>query len=384
MQTVFAVNTDIAQEGDLHGSQIHHRAKPRVLPWLPQITTGTIGDSESGDWVISIVHDITGQVFTLTVTVSGTTEATTLNELVAAWEADGKFNDLFSIVEDGATVWTATARHANVSYTVTSVPPGSMTDVITESQGHGGAGIAFGRFVVKGTADDEMAIPAATSVLANVLGVLYRTDANHFHALDNEQPTDVDVLDRGKHQSVLESGRVWMIAEDAVTPSSSVFLRRALTSSAGTVGRVRGTAAGATAQVNTIVPTVNHQHYAFSFDFEGDQFDIAYTATDATTTVADAIDGLFDNVVEQLTAAGIETIVVATESDTLLTLTVAAGRQITNLRNAAHSLDTEAVSTVTTTTVASDLDSIDISAIAEFESTAAAGALVLLKLKGLV
>ena len=69
---------------------------------------------------------------------------------------------------------------------------------------------------------------------------------------------------------------------------------------------------------------------------------------------------------------------------TLLTLTMTSGSQITNVRNAAHGLDTEAVSTVIDVATASDVDTLDISAIAEYESTAAAGALVLLKLKGLV
>jgi hypothetical protein len=380
MQTVFNVNPDIAIEGQPHGSP--RQSRPRLLPYLAQITTGVIADSEAGTYTISIQDDVTLQVHTLAVTISGAVEATSLDEILAAWEANGKFNDLFTIVEDGVDTWTVTARHANRLYTITVANPGSMTTVIAITQGAGGAELEMGRFVAKGTGDDEFVALGATTVLANVLGILFRTDANHFHALENELPTDVDTLARGRHYPIMEKGRCWMIAEDAVTPASSVFARRALTSSAGDIGRVRGTAVGA-AQVSTVAPTVNHQHYAISFDFEGQQFDIAYTATDETTAVADAIDGLFDNAVEQLTAAGIETVVVATESATLLTLTVAAGREITNLRNAAHGLDVEAVSTVVVQGAA-DVDTIDVSSIAEFETTAAAGGLVLLKLKGLV
>jgi hypothetical protein len=379
MQTSFTVNQAVALEGQPYGEVRH--SVPRQLPYLAQVTQGVIADSESGAWVHTFTDSKTGQVYTLTTTVAGATEATTLDNLVTAFNLHAKLRDLFTLAEDGSDTYTLTAKHANREYTLTSVPPGSMTDVITIPTASGGAGAAMGRFVADGAADGEFRVLASGDTISNVLGILFRTDGNHFHSLENDTPTAVDALERGKHYSIMQHGRCWMHAETALVKGGAVYIVVDDTGTAGELGRPRNSAAGA-AQVSTVAPTVNHMHYAISFDFEGEQFDIAYTATDVTTAVADAIDGLYDNAIEQLTAAGIEAIVVATESATLLTFTVAAGRQIDNLRNAAHGLDAEAVSCVVSQGAA-DLEAIEASAIVYVEEAAAAGALVPVQVRGL-
>ena len=99
----------------------------------------------------------------------------------------------------------------------------------------------------------------------------------------------------------------------------------------------------------------------------------SYAGTDATTAVADAIDGLFDSLVDQLggaTAAANGKGVTITESDTLLTITTDVGVAIVSLENSHFNLDTE-VATCVATTGAVDADAIDCSAKFRFESAGA-------------
>lgn len=378
MQVSFNTNPDLAVEGQLAG-QDKVKTTPRSLALLPQITRVRFtAGSETDDTVLTVTDVETGKQWTVTGTGSAT-EATMLDNLMTAFLANYELSQEFTATEDGVDDFVLTARHTNREYTVTCTGgPSTTPPAVTNTQEAGGSGIPFGVLVAKGSTDLSFQAIDASTVLADIAGALYRTEANTFHSLENDNAADLDLTERGWHYPILEEGVIWVKVEDAVTPSSSVFVRRAQTAGAGTVGKFRGTAAG-TAQVSTVAPTVNHQHYAFSFEFEGEQFDISYTATDATTAVADAIDGLYDNVVEQLTAAGIETVVVASESDTLLTLTVAAGREIKNLRNAAHGLDTEAVSCVVTQGAA-DVDTIDVSSICEYLTTAAADGLAMVKI----
>jgi len=373
MQTTYAMNVDLAVEGQAVGER---KSRPGCLPWTAQVNTITIANSEAGSLVITVVDDETQQTYTLTVTISGAVEATSLDEMVAAWRASGELNNLFSVVEDGATVMTLTARHANREYTITTTPPGSMTAVVAEPTAAGGTGLEFGRFVAKGSNDGEIAALGATSELVNLFGVLFRTDGNHFHSLENDTPSAVDRSDVGRSYACMTEGRFMARVEEAVTPASTPYLRRALTSSAGRLGGLRASPAGS-AQVNTIVPVVDHMQYGFQLvmriNNRLETFNAQYTATDATTTVADAIDGLYDSIVEQLgdaSSANNGKGVSVTESDTALTLTTDAGVEVYALENTVWDLDTEVATSVATIGTA-DVDAIDISDICEFETSAA-------------
>lgn len=371
MQTQFTVNPGAAIAGLAIGRVY---AKPRTLPYRAQISTITIGSSEAGDLVIDVTDDETQQTYSLTVTLSGAVEATSLDEMLAAIQANGPLNNLFSGVEDGATVLTLTARHANRSYTITTTPPGSMTAVVATSQASGGDGIEPGLWVARGAADLQIDALTATTTLAQLEGVLRRTDANHFHALV-ESTTDVDRLRRGKTHSVLESGsRVWVEVEDAVTPGSTPYVRRALTSGAGTVGAMRGSAAGATQQTWTFTPTaIDLPGYGFQFEYQGVPYTALYLG-DGTTTVAVACDGL----VQDLGSIAGLTI---TDNGTDVTIQPALGTQLENVRNLASHTDVPADSVTVAETVQEDIDTIDVSSIAVFETSAAAGGLALLRIK---
>ena len=378
MQTAYNVNQAIAVEGMPVGER---ECKPGALPWLPQITQIRIAASEVGDLVITVVDDLTQQSYDLTVAISGAVEATSLDEIKAAIEANGKFNDLFSVTEDGVDDALLTARHANRAYTVTTTPPGSMTAVVSTTQSSGGSGLEMGRFVARGSNDGEIAAVDSSTVLADLAGMLFRTEANHFHALENELPSDVDTTRRGDHYAILERGRVMVKVEEAVTPASTPYMRRATTSGAGRVGGLRASPAGVATTTWTVVPTVDHGHYAFEFGFAGQSYVVEYSPTDVTTAVADAIDGLYDALNATLVDAGIDGLIATAETATLLTLTVDAGYELDYCRNAAFGLDTEAASVVVTETVEEDVDAIDVSSICEFETSAAADGFARLRVK---
>jgi len=374
MQTSYKVNQDVAIEGQSVG---HRESRPGLLQWLPQITQIRIANSETGDLLINVVDDKTQQSYDLTVAISGAVEATSLDEIKAAIEANGKFNDLFTVTEDGVDDAVLTARLGNRTYTVTTTPPGSMTAVVSTLQAAGGSGIEFGRFVARGSGDLEIAAVGATTTLADLYGMIFRTEANHFHALENELPSDVDTASRGRTYAIMERGRCMVRVEEAVTPASTPYMRRATTSGAGRVGGLRASPAGTVGAAYTVVPVVDLSHYAFEFGWRGRHYTVIYDPTDATTAVADAIDGLYDAAGGATPPAGLT----LDETDTLLTITCADGEDLDYIRNAAWSLDAEAASVVVTNTVAADADAIDVSSICEFETSAAADGYARLRLK---
>ncbi len=365
MQTIFDNNRAIAVEGALAG--FPRQSRPFTLAQLEQQSRITIADSEAGDLVITVVDDESLQSYSLTVAVSGTTEATTLDEMVAAWQINAKLNDLFSVSEDGATLFDIVSRHGNRAYTITTVPPGSMTAVVSEIQAPGGSGIEFGRMVQRGAADDDMiALDAATSV-DNLVGVLFRQDGNHFHAT---LETAVDVADVARTYSVMRQGTFYAQVEDAVTPASRVFVRRAQTSGAGALGRFRAAADG-TAQLITATPTAaNDTEFVLQIHFtagpaKGETHSIQMVS-DGSGTATEICDGLRTSLNSN---ARLAALITDTGTATLLLTAsdVASEFEVEDIGAGAWTSITE--------TTARDDDTIEVSAFCQFESTAAAGAL---------
>lgn len=378
MQTSYVMNKSVAIEGMTVGER---RSKPRTLPWLPQITqvrftAGGLTD----DVVLTVVDDLTQQSYSITTTGSAT-EATMLDNLIAGVRANGKLNDLFSATEDGVDDLVLTARHANRSYTITCTGgPSATVPVVSDLQDAGGSKVDMGRMVVRGSEDGEFEAIGASAVLADIEGIVFRTDANHLHSLENDSASAVDQLDRGKVHSVLESGRVWVEVEEAVVPGDPVFCRRALTSGAGNLGGFRASPAGST-QVATITVVADHQNYVVEFSIDGERVSFSYNPSDGTTTTDDAVDGLEDAAAEILTARGITSVTASAASAAAsFTLTAEAGRQFDYVTVSSFGEDTEAVAG-TVSVAAADVDAIDVSSIAQFETSASAGGLALLKLK---
>lgn len=371
MRTTYNVNPAKAVAGQPMGKR---ESRPLKLPWLPQISTLT-SDAGNGtdDLVITVVDDKTGQSYEVTATGSAT-EATMLANALAAIRAS-ELNNLFSVSGEVDTdvIITFTARHANRTYTISATGGPADTNAVAETQAAGGAGIRLGRFVCE-TTEGELSLPGSSTALAEVAGVLFRTDGNHFRsALEDDTPDAVDTLARGKTYPVMTKGRVYLECLEDMAVGDSVFLVCEASDSAD-LGKVRASATGS-AQVSTVTPVENMLIYGFEYGYLGQHYTVQYVATDGTTSVADAVAGLEDAAAENA-PSGIT--ISAGETDAV-DITTDAGTSLDYLRNTAWSLDTEAASTVVVLGAADD-DALDISSIAKVEQGASSGGLVLLRI----
>jgi hypothetical protein len=133
-----------------------------------------------------------------------------------------------------------------------------------------------------------------------------------------------------------------------------------------------------------VTPIVNQAIYGFAFSFMylgvKHRIQAVYMPTDATTSIADACGGLFDAVSAEIAAKGLGSLLTPTDNATTLTIATAAGYAITEPSANVWYLDTEAA-TVTLSNGTEDVDTVDVSSVFEWESTAAAGELAFLKIK---
>lgn len=346
---------------------------PGTLPQLPQITTVTSANGAgTDDWVITIVDDETGESYSVTATGSGT-EATLDANMEAAFAAHDSLPLLFSLTVTSSSdvVATFTARHTNRSYSF-SATGGTGANTVANTQAAGGSGLGFGLFVARGSNDGEIAALGASTTVSQLVGLLVRTDANSSRGPANDTLAAEDLADPGKTHEVLTRGRMLVKVETDVTPASTPYVRRAQTSSAGTVGALRDDPAGST-QVATITPIADMLDYVVQYGYLGQDYSFHYSPTDGTTSADDAVDGLEDAAAETAPSG----VTVSAASAATMTLTAAAGTVFDYVRNGAWSLDTEAAST-TVSLAAGDADAIDVSSIAKFVSSAVAGSLAVL------
>jgi hypothetical protein len=391
MQVNFATHPPIGVEGQLWGTD--HESRPFELPQRAQITEFELADGSAAAgeaWTIVATDEDTGQTFTLEFT-SGATVALTLAALTAAASL-GQFRNLFSAVDDASTIATWTARNKGKTYSFTTTTgggTGTNTATVTQTAiDYNAAGLPFGRAVVRGAGDMEMAEIGAASVVGDIIGVLFRTDGNAFHSFESDSLADVDSCERASHQRVLCRGTFLALVEEAVTPASRVWVRRALTSSAGRLGGFRDSPAG-TAEVATITVVADHQVYSVKASMlvngVSRELEFQYAPTDGTTTTDLAIDGLEAAAAAAIAAQGFTGLVTASAASAAatMTLTTLAGTVFEYVDGIAFNEDTpaEALEVVLTST---DADAIDCSAIFAYESSAAAGELAVVRVKGLV
>lgn len=376
MQTSYSSHLTAGVEGMPIGRRM---SRSYSLPDLAQVQTITIADGSPAAaeaWTIDIVDDFTAQAYQVAFS-SGASLALTLDAMVAAFQAHPKVNDLLSITEDGATVATLTANHKQRSYTVTVTPGGSATAAVAETTAFGGAKIPFGRAVVRGSGTGEFALPGASTVANDVLGLLFRTDANHSQSrADSEDPDAIDGASRGKMYSIMEQGRCLVLPEEAVSPGDAVYLRRALTSGAGTLGGFRASPAGS-AQVATVTPT------AAELDF---LIMIEYTPPSGTKQSVPLLSANPDGSASQTEICDAWRTAAATaQADGLLAgFTFGGTSTLTVTGPAGESFLVadvgEGVSAVADTTPA-DVDAIDVSALFEWETAGSSTQLARLKVK---
>lgn len=378
----------------VHGQPVlaPRHSRPRQLPKLAQILSLTITAGSGTDNVVIVATDSkTGQTWTLPTVTGSANEATLGAAIRAAVAADPKFNSLFTVAatqeSSGSDLILAfTARHANRTYSIvrTGGPDGvAATSTATESQAAGGSGLAFGQLVAKGTLDDEFTVMTASTTVDQIAGFLFRQDANHYHALPadygDELASESDLCMRSVHYAIAEEGEFYVTVQEAVTPASRVFVRV----EGSTVGDWGDTPAG-TAQTLTVTPIVDLTVYGFAFTatVNGRQYRLRafYRPTDGTTAIADAIAGLLDSINTEITSYGLGSFLTAADNTTTLTVVGAAGILISEPSANVWSVDTE-VTSVTATVDSADVDKLDISAIARYTTTAAAGAIAQVKIQ---
>lgn len=390
MQTAFRSTLSPAIKGMPILAPRHSR--PRMLARLPQILRLTITAGAGTDNVVlTLTDDKTGQAWALPAVTGNANEATLGAAIRAAVAANPKFNSLVTVaavteVSGSDLVLDFTARHPNRSYSLVRVggPDGaSATSTASETQAPGGAGIEFGQLVARGTNDDEFAAMTSSTTVDQIAGFLFRTDGNHFHQLpsdlQDEDPASIDTCERGMSYAIAEDGEFWVQVSEAVTPSSRCYVRV----EGSSVGNWGDTPAG-TAQTLTITPIVNMALYGFSFTatVNGRQYRLRaqYMPTDATTSIADACAGLLDAINAEITSYGLGSFLTAADNTTTLTVAGAAGILLSEESVNVWYADAE-VATATASVSAADVDMLDVSSIARYTSTAAAGALAKVKIQ---
>lgn len=316
----------------------------------------TAGDL-TADTSFSVTDDATGQVYGPVVGTGNATEATMLDNAVAALELSELGRKLFTFTEDGVDDVVATARHANRAYTWEASGGSSATPpaVTITTAASGPERLPFG-FVAKGSAARSVTAIGASTELADLAGILHRNEARSLRQLP-------ELADDGVERETLSIDRnfdqIAIPYEAGSEPGASVFLRRALTSGAGTVGVLRAAPAGS-AQVSTYTPVADMLVYAFEYGYGGEHRTVIYRPTDGTTAVADAVDGLVAAANDDGPPAG----VTITDTETEVTITTAAGTQLDYLRNVAVSLDADTPAGAAALGAA-DIDTIDVSSIVE-------------------
>lgn len=373
--TSYARKQPIGREGDLHTEPARVRALQN--PILAQISTVTY--AAVADVSDEIVED---QVFTITVTepdgtVHTVSHTVTAADATAGTDANGLAYMAVQMVTDfnaeptlygvataarpaglGATgtngAVVITFSHPGIDYVVdASITPAAsettLTDTVATSQAAGGSGIPLGRFVTSGgtgAANGEL-LELPDAAADDIVGILARSDVGVNQA--GSLSTDLDTLPPGYIGAVVEEGEVLMRNNGAaVVPRAAVY---AVVSTSGgdALGEAHSALEG-TAQVCTFAPTADLSHWGIQLTVNTSRglrtFTAHYEATDGTTAVADAIDGLFDALSDSLggaTSAANGIGVTVTESDTLLTVTADAGVEIVDLTANTWIGDTEAV-----------------------------------------
>ncbi len=164
--------------------------------------------------------------------------------------------------------------------------------------------VPFGRMIVLGTDKDKQALlPTLATDITNSKKVLGA--ALHSHARESVKDADQSGYKNGESVSILHNGRVYMEAEQAMTPESDVYVRFAGKKQEQTITWDADFITG-----NTIDGKVNGVSIA-SVPFNTDQ---ATTLADVATAIKNT-----NNDIESATATGAREITIVSASDKLVT-----------------------------------------------------------------
>jgi len=102
--------------------------------------------------------------------------------------------------------------------------------------------VPFGRFVTKGTNDDQCDLPDATAEISGGVALGFAVEDTSI-----EQPdTPVGYADEATVQ-IMRRGRIWVLTEDAVAAGGDVYVRHGAGGGGSDLGRCRSDADTATA-----------------------------------------------------------------------------------------------------------------------------------------
>lgn len=110
-------------------------------------------------------------------------------------------------------------------------------DIISVTSTEASAEIAFGLAVKRGTTDDTALL--LTAIANTVLGVVV-----HSHLFSKPDELGTTGLKPGVTFDVLRAGRLYVICEENVTPTSGVHVRALASGGNTTIGQFRATADG--------------------------------------------------------------------------------------------------------------------------------------------
>ena len=128
MFTSHPINPSVAVAGMARSG---YRSRPMLLDLVAQVTESVFTDSVVGNLVITVRDLDNDHVRSLTVALSTTVLATSLDEIVAKWADDPFFAALATISEDGSDTVEYAWRVKGKSYAVTYTYPGAMTAAVT-------------------------------------------------------------------------------------------------------------------------------------------------------------------------------------------------------------------------------------------------------------
>jgi hypothetical protein len=364
MQTLYKINHAPAVEGMPVGER---QSVPRLLPYTAQVTALLFASHDSENGTLTVTDVASGQSYSVEF-ATGAALTNTIANCRAAVGGNTPLRNLFTTADDSTATVTFTAKHAARDYTFSFAADTTTGTPTTTAATKPTVGL--GKMLAKGSTSDTCAVLGASTAASSCLGIAFRTDGNHFHSLENDTPSAEDLLAGGKTLALMQEGRCWVKVEDSVTQDSPVYVRR---SGTGDKGAFRGAPAGS-AQVSTVTPSaVDLPSYGFEMGYKGRHYTVIYSG-DGSTTAAQASAGLVH------AAGSIDGLTIATVSSTHLSITTDAGTALDYLKATSSRNDTPAASVAVSVGTAT-VDAIDVSDFCEFETSASAGQLALVRIK---
>lgn len=312
-----------------------YRCIARVYPKRRQITTIAVGGATDGTYTVRITSPAGTRPGATAVDSSfaatgssadliGAALATAINAQI---ELRNLLRASYNATNDTLVL---TAVRTGESFTVAfpSNPGTHLTQTATQSPVVSTLPLGVGMVSTDG------AIASRPSAVTDLLaGVVKRG-----RGIEGRDDNSAEFHQAGDTLELLTEGDVFVESEQDVTNENAPVYMRVVATGDEVLGAFRASPDGA-AQTNTVTPVADQAQYAFELGFRGQHYTAMYQPTDGTTTVADAIDGLFD-------AIGTIPGLTITDTGTTLQIVTAAGESLDYLRNTAWNADAEAASTV--------------------------------------